>query len=644
VVDGVYSYNSNINNYDNESAALQLSSTPKSTVDLIANTVGLDGSVDMFERINLPMVNLGFAYDGLGGHSEVYDTTTPDGIAAIAAVTDQDRTTGKAFTHQYTGGPAASDLQIFATYKPQSINPSILNQVLTESYANLYFVVDFSLAPQSPLTGPIPFIPWNRSNLTSVAWQTTDITGCIMNGSTMPSDIPTDSSLGPYNTLPELGGSVSNINFLQNNLVKSNYGLNSISLFDRQSTTAGKTYKAIFKITDLAPRSIFMRPEITEIKLMFNFNSNYGSSGGIIYSAILTINEIAVIGERSVNILTGNIFASTTGETIASDGATFANTVYKSFQHIMEDYDGIPNAMIDYGDLPESRDEGEEPGWPVSRTLTEQKNSRDYLNELCQHSFVAMFSGRTGMRTLRALSDGTGSLSAKWTHNGSNIVAGTLGDYAKTDVSSLFNCFYLQYAYDPGSQQYIRGFNVNSLLIGYTSDGVTPWEFPDAATPDPDGSGNPYWWAFFSGLQVSATDPSVGHDDAASIWNLCQAAYLQNRCSKPVQGDISELPWFTDSLIYDSSDSSGSGVTSPAYMLLKMLATWATTQKETVSYCIPITATTIATEMIDIVAFYDNLITNAKKRDGWITGIEYDCNNDQIKITLTLQPLELVGA
>jgi len=118
---------------------------------------------------------------------------------------------------------------------------------------------------------------------------------------------------------------------------------------------------------------------------------------------------------------------------------------------------------------------------------------------------------------------------------------------------------------------------------------------------------------------------------------------MRNRCSKPVQGDISELPWFTDSLIYNSTDSSGSGSSSPAYILLQLLATWATLQKETISYYIPINANTVETEMMDIVSFIDALLTNRATRNGWITGIEYDCTNDQIKVTLTLQPLELVG-
>jgi hypothetical protein len=304
----------------------------------------------------------------------------------------------------------------------------------------------------------------------------------------------------------------------------------------------------------------------------------------------------------------------------------------------MEDYDGIPPAFIDYGDLPTNRDVG----WPVSRTLTDQKISADYLNELCQHSFVAMFSGRTGKRTLRTLSV-TGSLTPTTgpgktsRHDESLIIVGSLGNYAKTDVSSLFNCFYIQYAYDPGSQQYARGFNVNSLLIG---PGAT---FPAYDTLNPDGSGNPYWWAFFSGLQVSATDTTVGYSDALAIWTLCQNAFTLNQCSKPVQGDISELPWFTDSLIYDPSDTSGSGVNSPAYKLLKMLAEWSTVQKETINYCIPLNSATIQTEIMDIVEFVDTLLTNTATRDGWISGMEYDCANDQIKITLTLQPLTLAG-
>jgi hypothetical protein len=520
--------------------------------------------------------------------------------------------------------------------------------------------MDFTLTPIGTWDGTIPLqIGFPPDSIPSVQWEATDISGQTYRGTTTP-HISTD-------LMPQLGSSTTyNINFLPDNLVK-NSGTDNISLINAQandtagSPTIGYTYKASFylappdttTIPNLTANSIFTNPQITNINIKLTLASSTNEDPYAVFA--ITVKEIAIIGERSVNILGANLFAQTTGETIGNDGETFANTVYKAFRHILEDYDGINPALIDYGygefGVPNSRDTGERGNvaWPVSRTLTEQKISSDYLNELCQHSFVAMFSGRTGKRTLRTITPFLGSLTPTTgngktsVHNDSLIIIGTLGDYAKTDVSSLFNCFFLQYAYDPGSQQYVRGFNVNSLLIGYKSDGVTPQAFPAASTLNPDGSGNPYWWAYFSGMQVSATNSSLNYTQAQTIWNLCQAAYMRNRCSKPVQGDISELPWFTDSLIYNSTDSSGSGSSSPAYILLQLLATWATLQKETISYYIPINANTVETEMMDIVSFIDALLTNRATRNGWITGIEYDCTNDQIKVTLTLQPLELVG-
>ena len=635
LVEGVYSYNSNLNSYDNDSAALQLSATPESNINLIANTLGTDGSVIIFEKINLQMKDFGI-YET----TESYSDTT-----SIEHVTDGDRSTSKTLTTPFYVGVYGSQFPIYAEYSPQSTNPSSLNQVLTEKYSAIYFVMDFTLTPQGTVSGGTGTfqIGVPADSIPSVEWEATDISGRYFHGTTTPH---ISTNLNPS----VASSSASQINFLPNSIVKDEGGIDNISLINTQandtngSPTLGYTYKAAFCLSadddepTFSASSLFTSPQITNIKITLNITA-YNSSvypNEDAYS--LAIKEIAVIGERSVNILGASIFARTTGETIANDGSTFANTVYKAFRHILEDYDGIPTNFIDYGDLAESRNEGEAPGWPVSRTLTDQKNSSDYLNELCQHSFVAMFSGRTGKRTLRSLAAGTGTLTPTWVHtsgDGGVILAGSLGDYAKTDPSSLFNCFYIQYAYDPGSQQYVRGFNVNSLTIG------PGFSFPASGTLD--ASGNPLWWSYFSGMQVSATDPTVGYSDAAAIWNLCQAAFLRNGCSKPVQGDISELPWFTDSLIYDSTDSSGSGSASPAYLLLQMLATWATTQKETVSYCIPLNADTITTEMIDIVNFVDALLTRSAGRNGWITGIEYDCNNDQIKITLTLQPLELVA-
>jgi hypothetical protein len=60
-VNGVLYYDSGLNIYHDESSALLLSATPETTVDLIANTVGTDGSVTMFERINLQMLRFGLS-------------------------------------------------------------------------------------------------------------------------------------------------------------------------------------------------------------------------------------------------------------------------------------------------------------------------------------------------------------------------------------------------------------------------------------------------------------------------------------------------------------------------------------------------------------------------------------------------------
>ena len=59
------------------------------------------------------------------------------------------------------------------------------------------------------------------------------------------------------------------------------------------------------------------------------------------------------------------------------------------------------------------------------------------------------------------------------------------------------------------------------------------------------------------------------------------------------------------------------------------------------SYALPINSANISLELLDVVTFNDAIYTKGADRTGWIVSIEVDAPNDQVKIRVMLQPLEI---
>ena len=150
-------------------------------------------------------------------------------------------------------------------------------------------------------------------------------------------------------------------------------------------------------------------------------------------------------------------------------GQLATNSVASTFMHILEDYDQIPHKMIDYGDSGNSyyglfgnRSLGDY--WMIGRTIQDQKNSSDYLNELCTQSFTAMFQNRMGQRGIRgfepgilSLSSGTGKTA---THDVNLITDKSITDFSKTEWNQTYNSFNLKYNYDPGLKAFTKFFSI----------------------------------------------------------------------------------------------------------------------------------------------------------------------------------------
>jgi hypothetical protein len=350
------------------------------------------------------------------------------------------------------------------------------------------------------------------------------------------------------------------------------------------------------------PDSIITALQIGCVK-QINTYLGFKAHGANTVGFYVWIKEIGFWSVKSIATLDQDIYAGVKGETVANDGTTETNNVYGAFKHILEDYDLISAASIDYSNLPTTRID-----WPVSRQMTEKKNSFDYLKELAEQSLVCIFPTRKGVRKLMAWRDNTTNV-VNFTQ--ANILRDSIASWTKTELLNMFNKFTLQYQYNIATKKFERSLQITN---------VSAASFPLISDET--------WKTYVSGLNPNS------YQEAKSVWLICHDAYTKSLQESLAPDNMSKLYWYVDS-------GDMASVNDSAYKLLINLVEWSTRQKETVTFKIPLNATTLTYELLDYIHFSDDIFTNSVSRPGWITAIEADPNNSTITLSCTLEPIEL---
>jgi hypothetical protein len=161
----------------------------------------------------------------------------------------------------------------------------------------------------------------------------------------------------------------------------------------------------------------------------------------------LKIKQIGFVAQKQISTANKSLFAEIKGETVGNDGATETNTPDTAIQHILQDYDKIPTALIDIGNLATTRGLSATNPWYIGRQITDRKNSFDYLQELCQQTFIGYYLSRKGKHTFSSFLENKTIVA---THDANIIKRGTINNFVKTDISNLFNDFKLDYNINPG--------------------------------------------------------------------------------------------------------------------------------------------------------------------------------------------------
>jgi len=400
--------------------------------------------------------------------------------------------------------------------------------------------------------------------------------------------------------------------------------------------------------------------------------------------------EFGFVATQTINVIKEDIFVKIQGEKFGSENT---NSVYNSFRHLLESYDGITSDNINYGNLSTTRED-----WRVGRQILERKSSADYLKELAQQSFVALYPTRKGKRGLVAFREQSDPV-IEFNEN-ENIIKDSITRFEKSSFSKMFNDFTLNYDWNPGLGKFNKTIRITNTdadeFPGYyvsTSEsdptrlfngvalledrvtayfvfpsGVSLWAQPGNAISYMGNDGG-FYFAKITAVNVPSnivyieypeglppgtytsgtvythgsavpkwTTYCAGIPDyvlAKRYWEVCNASYLQTLTVNPFKAN---LKWFQDN---DNFSPGTGGVGNTAFRYLEGLIEWATRLKDITEFKIPITVQNIELELMAAASFSDKFYTDSETRVGWITKKKVLPGERAVGIELTLIPTDL---
>lgn len=347
------------------------------------------------------------------------------------------------------------------------------------------------------------------------------------------------------------------------------------------------------------------------------------------FTLSVALKEACLIGEKTMNPINQDYYCRIKGE-LLTDGSD-SSTVYRAFRLMLEEYDGLsPVNDIDYTNLPVVRDD-----WPVGRQLTDRKNSFEYIRELAKHSFVAVYPTRQGKRGLKAWRDDVDTVMFI---DETKILRDSISRWEKTSVSDLYNDFRLWYNWSAASGNYLDSITLTATDQYYpVVGGVTAATagFPGTTAMMDYPSDLQVWKTYVGGISPNS------YTDAEIMWTFAHESFDIAAAIQPLPKQLSELPWYTNTYLFNNQTFVGASKADSPYKYLENLALWTTLQKDEVRFDLPITSENCVLELLDFVQLSDTIMTDSETRIGWITGIEFIPTKNIMRVTVLLNPSEI---
>lgn len=141
--------------------------------------------------------------------------------------------------------------------------------------------------------------------------------------------------------------------------------------------------------------------------------------------------------------------------------------LFDVFDYILNAYNGI--TWNGYNNLMTYRAQ-----YFVGRQVTEQKNTVDYIDELCQQSWCIGFTDREGVVTIKAIEDN----SVTHTHSNNIILRDSIKNFQLTPLTKVYNELTVKADYNAITGNYDKVFSV---------DNIEDAAFPTAYDKQPSG-------------------------------------------------------------------------------------------------------------------------------------------------------------
>jgi hypothetical protein len=416
------------------------------------------------------------------------------------------------------------------------------------------------------------------------------------------------------------------------------------------------------------------------------------------------IYEIALVVEILVNVTSEDLYTKIQGEYFRSTSPEIkTDNVYYIFRHILENYDLLTSADLEYNDLGVNRI-----SWPAGRQITKKENSKKYLQELARQSFVGIYPTRKGKRGLKAFRDDTTFSSVQHFSDNGNIIVDSISRFELSDINQVYNDFDIKYDYNPAKDDFEQ-----SIFIHKADSSAFPGRFVSNGTDSnktfltgtvtikADGTSyitltfgaDPTWATVGEFASINDASPGLGaiefgtitrkttteidiefnnligaldgdttttttvisHGSGRASWKDYVGGYTEyNKASShwtvchnsyERTGRLNQLP---DSLsnckwfVEESKFNINSpGDNSSAHKYLEQLIEWTTRQKEIVEYQIPLTTTNLQLELLTALQFKDQKYTNGDVRQGYITKTKINPALDTMTIEATLEPADI---
>jgi hypothetical protein len=364
---------------------------------------------------------------------------------------------------------------------------------------------------------------------------------------------------------------------------------------DDKSPTTTTNQKAIWSIPsamiDDLKNGILDRIEFVHnaAKIYWKFASNPNNLQrciiGYIGACVLVKHNVARDDQQFfVDILSGE--KSTTYTTSDVQGALGI---------MLEKYDGMTNDQYDLSDVGTSRAD-----WHVGRTLTEQKSSSEYIDELCKNAFIIGFVDKLGVLKFRAW---LSQVTPVYDFTEDNITRDSFVDWSYSPIDAIYNDIEANYNLD---------YATDKLKSVVKITNIDKSEFPAI-----DGD----WQTYV-----------IGQPDyyiAKTAWENARAGYVATDFIQKLPSSIGELPWYRD--IYPDSIQ-------PAWKFAELCALYLSQQKYHATISHAITSDAIDLELGDYVSITDSIHTDGIKKYGWIDNIEVDFEDKQISFGITFAP------